>query len=105
MSPSISVPKTSVRLALCLALLLLPAVVLAQSGSGYNLEWNTIDGGGHTFSSGGVYSVGGTIGQPDAGSVSGENYTLAGGFWGLAGGFGGGGTIRYTLYLPLILRQ
>lgn len=89
----------SVRLTLFLALLLLPtAIVLAQSGGGYNLEWNTIDSGGHTFSSGGVYSVGGTIGQPDAGSVSGENYTLAGGFW-------GGGTIRYTLYLPLILRQ
>ncbi len=100
MQPFISYRKVmSVRLALFFALLLVPtAVILAQSGGGYNLEWNTIDSGGHTFSSGGVYSVGGTIGQPDAGSVSGENYTLAGGFW-------GGGTIRYTLYLPLILRQ
>ncbi|GAB4414700.1 MAG: hypothetical protein Kow00123_27950 [Anaerolineales bacterium] len=97
MSPSISVPKTSVRLALCLALLLLPAVVLAQSGGGYNLEWNTIDAGGHTFSSGGVYSVGGTIGQPDAGSVSGENYTLAGGFWAATGP-------NAYAYLPVILR-
>jgi hypothetical protein len=66
---------------LCLALLLLPAIVLAQSGGGYNLEWNTIDGGGHTFSSGGSYSLGGTLGQPDAGALSGGAYTLSGGFW------------------------
>ncbi len=41
-----------------------------------------MDGGGGT-STGGVYSVTGTIGQPDAGAMSGGNYTLQGGFWGL----------------------
>jgi hypothetical protein len=30
-----------------------------------------------------VYSVTGTIGQPDAGAMSGGNYTLQGGFWGV----------------------
>jgi len=48
----------------------------------YSMEWDTIDGGGGT-STGGVYSVSGTVGQPDAGRLSGGNYTLEGGFWGL----------------------
>jgi hypothetical protein len=48
----------------------------------YSIDWSTIDGGGGT-STGGVYSVGGTIGQPDAGAMSGGNYTLQGGFWGV----------------------
>src|SRR2546429_2639259 len=53
--------------------------VLAQN---YSIDWFTIDGGGGT-STGGVYSVSGTIGQPDAGRMSGGNYTLDGGFWGI----------------------
>ena len=52
--------------------------VLAQS---FSIDWHTIDGGGGT-STGGVYSVSGTIGQPDAGVANGGNYSLAGGFWG-----------------------
>lgn len=47
----------------------------------YSIDWFTIDGGGGT-STGGVYSVSGTIGQPDAGAMSGGNYSLIGGFWG-----------------------
>lgn len=53
----------------------------AQTGGGYDLTWNTIDSGGAMFSTGGTYSLGGTIGQPDAGKMSGGNYTLNGGFW------------------------
>ncbi len=53
----------------------------AQSGGGYDLTWNTIDGGGGMFSTGGPYSLGGTIGQADAGAMSGGAYTLNGGFW------------------------
>ena len=49
----------------------------------YSIDWSTIDGGGGT-STGGVYSVTGTIGQPDAGpTMSGGNYSIDGGFWGL----------------------
>jgi len=59
-------------------LLALPALH-AQS---YSIDWSTIDGGGGT-SAGGVYSVSGTIGQPDAGKMSGGNYSIDGGFWGL----------------------
>ena len=46
----------------------------------YSIDWFTIDGGGGT-SSGGAYSVTGTIGQPDAGTMSGGTYSLTGGFW------------------------
>ena len=52
---------------------------LAQS---YSIDWFTIDGGGGT-STGGVYSVSGTIGQPDAGKMSGGNFSIDGGFWGI----------------------
>ena len=48
----------------------------------YSIDWHTIDGGGVT-STGGVYSVSGTLGQPDAGKMSGGNYSIDGGFWGL----------------------
>jgi hypothetical protein len=47
----------------------------------YTIDWHTIDGGGGT-STGGVYSVSGTIGQPDAGTLTGGNYSVFGGFWG-----------------------
>lgn len=52
------------------------------SAQPFAIDWFTIDGGGGT-STGGVYSVIGTIGQPDAGVMSGGNYTLVGGFWGV----------------------
>jgi hypothetical protein len=61
-----------------LACAAIPAAVHAQS---YSIDWYTIDGGGGT-STGGVYSVSGTIGQPDAGGpMSGGNFMLSGGFW------------------------
>ncbi len=75
--------------------------VRAQSGGGYDLTWNTVDGGGG-MSSGGAYSLGGTAGQPDAGSLNGGSYTLAGGFW------QGGGSAEppaYHIFLPLVLRS
>lgn len=55
--------------------------VLAQSGGGFDLSWNSVDGGGAMFSSGGSYALGGSMGQPDAGTAGGGSYTLAGGFW------------------------
>jgi hypothetical protein len=62
------------------ALLCLAANALhAQS---YSIDWHTIDGGGGT-STGGVHTVSGTIGQPDAGRMSGGSYTVDGGFWGV----------------------
>ena len=89
--------RTAILLALAV-LLLLASVALAQSGGGYDLTWNTVDAGGYTFSTGGDYSLGGTIGQPDAGVLTGGDYTLGGGFW-------GGGAIGHRIYLPLVLRN
>ena len=49
----------------------------------YSIDWSTIDGGGGT-STGGVYSVSGTIGQPDAGGpMTNSQYSVTGGFWAL----------------------
>ena len=63
--------------------------MLSSSAQSYSIDWFTIDGGGGT-STGGVYSVSGTIGQPDAGGpltngpVTGTNhYSVTGGFWAL----------------------
>jgi hypothetical protein len=88
-------------LLLCLLLLLaLTSVVAvrAQEGGGYELTWSTVDGGGETFSVGGDYSLGGTVGQLDAGVLDGGDYTLVGGFW-------GGASVRYRVYLPLLMRD
>ncbi len=65
-----------------IAALLLALTVSAAQAQSYSIDWHTIDGGGGT-STGGVYSVTGTIGQPDAGVLSGGNYALQGGFWGI----------------------
>jgi len=49
----------------------------------YSVDWSKISGGGGT-SAGSVYSVSGTIGQPDTGvAMSGGNYSVTGGFWSL----------------------
>lgn len=87
-------------IACCLiVLIVLPGAlpVAAKPANGYELSWYTIDGGGAMNSTGGAYALGGTIGQPDAGALSGTGYTLSGGFW-----YGAGG--GSALYLPLILR-
>src|SRR5262245_30007329 len=58
------------------------ASVVAQS---YSVDWYKVDSGAGT-STGGVYSVTGSIGQPDASAtpMSGGNYSVVGGFWSFA---------------------
>lgn len=46
----------------------------------YQIDWYTIDSGGGT-SSGGPYTLTGTIGQPVAGWSESGKYELLGGFW------------------------
>jgi len=58
------------------------AAVVAQVGGGFDLSWSTVDGGGINTSTGGVFTLGGTIGQPDAGAGTGITYTVNMGFWG-----------------------
>jgi hypothetical protein len=68
------------------------------AGSGYDLGWWTVDGGGGVSDNGTGYTLMGTIGQPDAAVWEGDVYTLGGGFW---GGMPAGG---YCIYLPLVVR-
>ena len=49
--------------------------------SDFVIQWFSIDNGGVMESSGGSYTLRGTIGQPDAGVISGGDFTLQGGFW------------------------
>lgn len=61
-----------------------PAVVSDRpQGDTYAIDRHTIDGGGGR-SSGGIYAIEGTIGQPDADPLqpsTGGVYSLTGGFW------------------------
>jgi hypothetical protein len=60
----------------------LAALVANSALADYSINWFTFDGGGGT-STGGVFTVTGTIGQPDAGTMSGGKYSIEGGFWGV----------------------
>ncbi len=66
---------------LTMGAVLFSAAALAQS---YSIDWHTIGGGGGT-STGGVFAVSGTIGQPDASPqpMAGGSFSLTGGFWSL----------------------
>jgi len=67
----------------CLTALFLAVSLCAVRAQSLSIDWFTIDGGGGT-STGGVFSVSGTIGQPDAsGPMTGGNFSLTGGFWAL----------------------
>ena len=60
---------------------LLALTLSAAHAQTYSIGWQTIDGGGGT-STGGVYSVSGTIGQHDAGGpMTNGQYSVTGGFW------------------------
>jgi hypothetical protein len=65
-----------------LTFFILPFAFCFAAWGQHSIDWSTIDGGGGT-STGGVFTISGTIGQPDAGKMSGGNFTLAGGFWGV----------------------
>lgn len=65
----------------CQTLAVLGAVLLAAAAApAAEVSPSTIDNGGET-SSGGTYAVTGSIGQPDAGEMSGGSFALSGGFW------------------------
>jgi hypothetical protein len=87
---------TAMLLASALALLAVASIASAQGG--YDIPWWTASGGGHTFSTGDAYTLGGTIGQPAAGIMLGGRYALAGGFWARA-------IPVYPIYVPVVLRN
>jgi len=88
--------KRAAMLSVTAAVLLLLAGVALANGP-FDLSWWTVDGGGATFSEGGGYSLGGAAGQSDAGTLSGGDYTLYGGFW-------AGAEARYPLFLPVVMK-
>ena len=79
-------------------LLLIIGAAYAQAG-GLNLPWWTVDGGGGEASAAG-YQLRGSIGQADAGAMSGPGYQLSGGFW--AGGLPA--AQPRAMYLPVVRR-
>jgi hypothetical protein len=59
------------------------ALTFSARAQSYSIDWYKVAGGGGT-STGGVYSLSGTIGQHDAGGpMTGGSYSLTGGFWAL----------------------
>lgn len=53
----------------------------AASAQNYSIPWHTIDCGGGT-STGGAFTLSGTVGQHDAGGpMTGGAFSLTGGFW------------------------
>ncbi len=72
---------TAAALAGCIATWI-PRTAGAQ---GFAIPWNNLDGTGSPPRQliGGTLSLGGTVGQPDAGVLSGGSFNLKGGFWGI----------------------
>lgn len=81
----------------CLSLLIVAQVLAAPQA--YSLNWWTVDNGGGT-SDGGIYSLSGTVGQPDAGDMSGGEYLLSGGFWSKLITQ----VLSWLIYLPITIR-
>jgi hypothetical protein len=81
-------------------LVLAVPTLVGMAANGYEINWWTVDGGGGE-SSGGDYTLKGTIGQPDASNtLSGGDYALRGGFWveGILT------IVEFIVNLPLVLR-
>lgn len=62
-------------------LLLLGVSALGLGAQEFSLTWTTVDGGGVQDSAGGAFTLSATVGQPDAGTSAGGDFTLHSGFW------------------------
>ena len=62
-------------------LMLLISFVGLGAAADFEISRSTIDGGGAMFSGGADFELAGTLGQPDAGILSGGDFELSGGFW------------------------
>jgi len=83
MNCSAGKPQQPASMRTALALLVFLITTLGVGAENYSIDWYKVAGGGGT-STGGIYSVSGTIGQHDAGGPStGGNFSLTGGFWSL----------------------
>jgi len=75
------------RLALTALLAMAVIGAAAALADDFGLNWWTVDAGGQMWSIGGGFELSGTVGQPDAGAMTGGGFELTGGFWvsGVAG--------------------
>lgn len=78
-------------------MVLLAATASAMSGTGWRIDWFTVDAGGG-LAAGGDFTLQGTAGQADAGQLTGGSYIVDGGFWPAPAGS------HYLIYLPMIDR-
>jgi hypothetical protein len=82
--------------------LLVSAWVVA-AGGGYEIPWNSVDGGGG-MSSNGRYEMLGSMGQPDAGELSGGSYDMTGGYLGITQLLLTN-PLNHPIYLPVVIRD
>lgn len=74
--------KTTQRYWLTVITATTTAVLVAGGPPEYEMYRSTVDGGGGVMrSTGGGFELSSTIGQPDAGVMTGGEFELAGGYW------------------------
>lgn len=90
--------KKILLLGILTALLALTVVATAAGplADSFSIPWWTVDGGGGS-SQGGAYTLKGTVGQADAGTISGGNFSLTGGYWSIT-------MVVFRIYLPVTQR-
>ena len=89
--------RRSLALSVLIVLLLTGTALSASNAPGvYEMQRHVIAGGGGHSEAGG-FTLDGTVGQAVVGVTSQEAYTLCSGFW--------CGMGRYTVHLPLVLRN
>ena len=87
--------RTIIMLAATL-LVVLGLLAGAHAAGVFTVDWSAVNGGGEQ-SSGGAYTIDGTIGQADAGTLRSDRFTVAGGYWAVV-------PPRARILLPLIKR-
>ncbi len=87
------------RLGLLIAALMIIGLFAASAwaADSWAIDWWSVDGGGGT-SSGGSWTLAGSVGQPDAGIVQGGAFRLEGGL------LASTATRSYQVNLPIVLR-
>ena len=76
---AMSTTRCNPRVILSVGLLTVCGTALA--GGPFAIDWHTTDGGGVMQSTGGGFELSATIGQADAGVLTGGGFQLTGGFW------------------------
>ena len=73
--------RATVTLQTVLCMLTTTALLMAGGTPEFKMSRSTVDGGGVMRSTGDDYELSGSIGQPDAGTMTGGGFELKGGFW------------------------